>query len=313
VNLSKLNEDSFFIKQFAKDFPVPPFHQGSIYLTAPPPTPGIQPIDQDQMPIRAQPLIPEHSGLVGTAFHYLLDIYVRQLNPTAITSEWAAERFLQSLQNYLQRNAKPRFQKSLEGSKKLIRIARLRLKKAEQLMSKARDAYEHFLSQGVIDNQLLRSVIFLAQMDPKQALFQGYNEYELGKTCRRDVKDLDTLINLVNPNLFKANETCVINPKFQSGPRRYGGAQADLVIDDTLIEVKTKYKLQVYLPEWYQILAYFALTTCKDVDGMNRSHTIKKLGIYFARFGELFIVETKDIVKRKSFRSLVRWADQCCE
>lgn len=313
MNLSKLNENSYFVKQFGKDFPVPPFHQGSIYLTSPPPAPGIQPIDQDQMPIRAQPLIPEHSGLVGTAFHYLLDIYVNQLNPTAITSEWAAERYIHRLQNHLQQNANPRFHKSLDSSNEIIRIARRRLKKAEQLMSEARNAYEHYLSQGVIDNQLLSAVIFLAQMDPKHLFDQGYNEYKLGKIYQRDIKDLDTLIKLFDPKLFKADKTCVINPKFQAEPRRSGGAQADLVIDDTLIDVKTTSKLQVYLPEWYQILAYFALTTCKDVDGMNLSLAIKRLGIYFARFGELFIVETKDIVKRKSFRSLVRWVDQCCK
>ena len=68
-----------------------------------------------------------------------------------------------------------------------------------------------------------------------------------------------------------------------------GGADADLIIDRILIDIKTT-KSNSFTQDMYnQLLGYYALSTFrKDLDG------ITELGIYFSRYGVLNVVAAPD-------------------
>jgi hypothetical protein len=72
----------------------------------------------------------------------------------------------------------------------------------------------------------------------------------------------------------------VLNPTFL-GSRDVGGADADLIVDSCLIEIKTS-KLTKIDPDWLRQLAGYLLLD------YNEEHHIQSLGIYMARQGLLF-------------------------
>jgi len=72
----------------------------------------------------------------------------------------------------------------------------------------------------------------------------------------------------------------VLNPTF-SGSNDVGGADADLIVDRCLIEIKTS-KLAKIEPSWLRQLVGYLLLDYTD------EHHIQSLGIYMARQGLLF-------------------------
>jgi len=239
-----------------------------------------QPVPRKKEPIA--PPLTKHYGLVGTAFDYLLRFYLKRLNPKAKTSPWVAEMVPDLLAD----------------NKRLQ-------KKAQRVVADAKKAYAHYLKSGKIDKRLLKSVLSLAQLDPIYR--SGTDEYEIGKIDERDLQDLKALISLVNPKSFKAKKVIVLNPTFGSASHLVGGADADLLIDNIIIDVKTTKELRVRRDSYNQLIGYYILATIGGVDGLGRKHPIERMGIYFSRFGELHTINVKDAIDPKRFHSFVRW------
>ena len=82
----------------------------------------------------------------------------------------------------------------------------------------------------------------------------------------------------------------VLNPKFLGSPD-VGGADADLIIDGCLIDIKTKMNpMDKLAPVLYQLLGY-ALLDYADV------HEIQEVGIYFARQAVLVRWALTDLIR----------------
>ena len=239
-----------------------------------------QPVPRENDPIA--PPLTKHYGLVGTAFDYLLRFYLKRLNPMAKTSPWVAEMVPELLAD------NKRMQK-----------------KAEQIVAEAKRVYVQYLRCGRIGKPLLKSVVLLAQLDPIYR--SGTDEYDIGRVDERDMHDLKALISLVRPKLFEAKKVVVLNPTFGSASHLVGGADADLLIDNMLVDVKTTKELRVRRDSYNQLIGYYILSTIGGISGLSRSYPIEKLSIYFSRYGGLYTVNVKDIINPKRFRSFVRW------
>jgi hypothetical protein len=239
-----------------------------------------QPVPRKKEPIA--PPLTKHYALVGTAFDYLLRFYLKRLNPKAKTSRWVAEMVPDLL----------------------VDDERLQ-KKAQRVVADAKKAYAHYLKSGKIDKRLLKSVLSLAQLDPIYR--SGTNEFGIGKSDELDLQDLKALISLVDPRLFKAKKVIVLNPTFGSASDLVGGADADMLIDNTLIDVKTTKELKVRRDSYNQLIGYYILATIGGISGVRRNHSIERLGFYYSRFGELYTFNVKDAIDPGRFRSFVRW------
>jgi hypothetical protein len=68
-----------------------------------------------------------------------------------------------------------------------------------------------------------------------------------------DIKDLRRLIELVDPDTFTAHELCILNPTFGDASRMVGGADTDVLLDDTLRDVKTVKDFDLKSPYFNQI------------------------------------------------------------
>ena len=278
------------------------------------------------------PPLTQDYGLVGTTFDYLLRFYIKYLNPKAITKQWVADSSLKLLELILEVNELLEKRKTLKNltfvnkelvveklfkmlkliekryaiknHKQKIKIIKKHYQKAIKIISNAKKKYFLFLKNGQINDNLIKSTLLLAKLDPIYRAGHVTKSYNIDG---KDIEDLNNLISLVNPDFFKANEICLLNPIFNRASILVGGADADLVIDDMLIDIKTTKKLQMNRNYFNQLIGYYTLYRIGGIDGMPPQNEIKKLGIYFSRYGYLHLYKVEDIINENRFTKFLEW------
>ncbi len=154
-------------------------------------------------------------------------------------------------------------------------------------------------------DRLIESALRLAQLDP---IFRaGVVDENLGVVHKEDVDDLWKLISLVDPQFFKASRLCLLNPTFGEASRLVSGADADLVIDDQIIDIKTTKNLGLKRDHFNQLIGYYILHEIAGVGGLIPKPEIKKVGIYFSRFGYLHTIDLDDVIHPETFPVFVEW------
>lgn len=93
----------------------------------------------------------------------------------------------------------------------------------------------------------------------------------------------------------------VLNPDFGEASTLVGGADADLVAGDALIDFKTTKSFAVRDDHLDQLFGYFLLARRAGVP------EIKRVGVYFSRFGRLRSAETSVWTRRPDFEETERW------
>lgn len=254
-------------------------------------------------PLLAPPLTKNYQ-LVGTAFDYLLRFYIKRLNPNAIESSWVAENSLRRIKaelKYLKKRNSP--------DDKISRpLLEYWCKGGEKIVSKAKKDYATFLRSGKLGDDIMRSTLLLSKLDfIKRA---GYVKGDLEVIDEDDIADLKNLFTVVNPEFFELNKTCILNPTFGEGSILVRGADADLVIGDALIEIKTTKHLQFNQKHFNQLIGYYILYKIGGIDKMREENEIKKLGIYFSRHGYLHLLNIKDVIEEEKLLGFIKWFKQ---
>lgn len=223
--------------------------------------PRSKPLYCIKKPLLAPPITGSYTQ-VGTAFDYLLRFYLKKINPKAKTKNyWIAEAAADLLPfGVLQR-------------------------KAYRIILAARKNYETYLKKGKMNRLLMRSTLLLAQLDP---IYRAYViDENLGSVKKEDIDDLHRLIAIVNPSDFAAKGKCLLNPTFGEGSLLVGGADADLIIGDTIIDIKTSKYLRFDRRAIDQLLGYYFLSLIRDSSRKSAKYRIRNLGIYYSRYGYL--------------------------
>ncbi len=230
-------------------------------------------------------------GIVGTAFDYLLRFNVEFLNKNVEIkkNEWVAENGLALLR-------KKHNQDTISA--------------LEVDLSKTKESYSRFLTLGAIDAELCEAVIFLSKLDiyvrSRYDSFLNYtNEFfQMSKKIleKFDIEDLKNLYNIIEPEIFKAKNIVFLNPTFGEASKMIGGADADLIIDSVLIDIKVTKELKLKRAYFNQLIGYYVLSMIGGINDMD--HKIEHLGIYFARHGVLWKIPTSEIASHDKFIEL---------
>ena len=257
-------------------------------------------------------------AIVGSAFDYVLRFYIEHMNPNVSSRIWIAKEGLNELQlftgdwiQYGTEMMKIKEYKDLEEkaykSGKMVEFRNMYKnvrgisnitdaeseskystykqmhELAEKMYLNAVSRYKEFLNNGIMTRSLLRDSIFLAQLDGiyrtgRVDVFHPINE--------RDVDDLENLLNVAKEiDFFSTFSHCILNPIFGTASALVKGADADLIIGDTLIDIKTTmHPKEQFLDAWLQIVGYHILNMIN-----NDAYQIKNIGIYFSRHGMLRI------------------------
>ncbi len=250
-----------------------------------------------KIPIKHPP-ITDKPQLLGTAFDYLLRFKIQYLNSKAIAKNWIAEGALLRLKSRLiTKDYGPRTSKQLIESW---------LEEGEPLFTLGKENYSRFLKEGRITDSFLRSCFHLAKMDGFYR--PGYITGKIDNVNPKDTQDLQSLIGNIKIEQFQANKVCLLNPTFSNATNITGiKADADLVLDDILIDIKTVKNLKFERKMFNQVMGYYLLSKIGGIDGAPEDHEIHKIAIYFSRYEHLHVIELKDVFNQSKLRTILEW------
>jgi hypothetical protein len=246
------------------------------------------------------PPLTKRYALVGTAFDYLLRFYVERLNPGAITRKWVAELSVSHPLSPLLTDVVIDI-----DSGKISFTETKQTKQAQQIIDRAKDAHSRYLSSGEMTDTVIESALLLAQLDP---IFRArIVDENLGTVHKEDLADLRNLISIVDPEAFRAQELCLLNPTFGEGSKLVGGADADLVIDDRLVDIKTTKNLTLQRKDFDQLIGYYVLHAISGVGELEPKAEISQVAIYFSRHACLYTIDLDEVIDRSRFPDFVEW------
>jgi len=232
--------------------------------------------------IKAPPLTP-HYGTVGRAFDYLFRFYIEKLNPGARTSGWVARQGLAYVMD------EPDFPK------------------AKVIFEEAEQRYEKFMrsDRQQPTREMAEAAVMLAHLE---LIFRDdvVDPMMFNETPKAILDDLEAMMALVRPEDFRANKICILNPTFGAGSRLVHGADADLLIDGTLIDLKTNKHLLLDRTIFNQLVGYYVLSQIGGISECKEAR-IDVLGIYFARFGVLHKIRIEECIEQNRIPAVVDW------
>lgn len=155
-----------------------------------------------------------------------------------------------------------------------------------KLIQDARSALAKYIETGDVTDELFRAAFGLVGLD---VYFRS--GYVTGIGDKPDVGDMDDLRRLWHT--LESSDMCnlevplILNPTFGAGSILVGGADADVISDDTLIDIKTTKFAKITQDYYHQLVGYWALSLIGGVGGV-AGHKIGRLGVYFSRYGVLY-------------------------
>jgi hypothetical protein len=266
--------------------------------------------------IQAPPLT-RNWPLIGTAFDYLMRFRLEYINPAAHSRRWIAEELILDPRCYMMLgNEFPKDMRlAVNGDthewfwdcepEELLALRAHETPlttRVREITEQARESQKTYLATGEMSDGVIADVIRLAQLDP---IFRaGYVDENIGNVDERDVEDLRNLLTTLDrciatePSMFKADTICELNPIFKASSR-VDGADADLIIDRTLIDIKTTKKGVVQQKDLHQLIGYYVLTT------VGGDYAIDTLAFYYSRFRELYTLSVDEVINQDTFPSFV--------
>lgn len=245
---------------------------------------------------------PYNSGEIGAALDYLVRFTLERINGNLFEgSDWVAKGGLELILTSARESNNP---KLLIGSKRRKWVNRFEF--IEYLQSQfqlAENNYSKFISDGILTQELILSTILLAKLDIK--FRSGITDVDIDELDKDKFKisELQQLFLIVPWEKFIANKHCIANPTFGEGSALVGGADADFIVDNTLIDIKSSKHLKLARKDLSQLIGYHLLALIGGVNG-NKYPKIEKVGIYFARYGYLWQISLTDYYSLGDYKLL---------
>lgn len=244
-----------------------------------------KPNDSRRYPTIAPPLSANYQT-VGTAFDYLLRWKLEHTNePVCTAGRWIAEQSALLLAGYPE----------LHGP-------------ASQAVSHARRRVAKYVQSGRSTTSLFVAALKVAQLDPvfRSGLPPSRPVIE---PAAEDVEDLRVLYTAVPQGWLRAERRCVLNPTFAAGAL-VGGADADVVLDDILVDVKVTKDPKIWRAYFNQLLGYYLLYRIGGFYGLPKRPSVRRLGIYMARQATLYEWRVRDIASMPEFEKAASWFER---
>lgn len=122
---------------------------------------------------------------------------------------------------------------------------------------------------------------------------------------RHAVLELLELLDLVPWDTFLERGPVFVNPHFGRGSKRLGGADADLVLGDAMVDIKTSARCSIGIEDVRQLVCYSLLANRYGLNG-ERKVRIRRFGFYLARIGRLLLFDLRESVAREDEGRVLR-------
>ncbi len=256
---------------------------------------------------------------IGTAFDYFLRFDLRRRAPHAVARDWIADSvpdvFYSTTVNPggvrasalspedLEALAPPGFQfANLETAKKLRERAAAILAVAHA----AEEAHARSAAPTPADlRELARHALRLAMLDP---VFREYRARPstFAEPADEDVQELVELLGCVPFDQLVSPGAMLLNPIFGSASLLVGGADADLITGDLLVDFKVTIRGRVDPGHLDQVAGYLLLAReQRRLDPA--APEVRRVGVYYARQGYLWTADAEEWTGRPGFAEFEAW------
>ncbi|HEX9936092.1 MAG TPA: hypothetical protein VGB15_03190 [Longimicrobium sp.] len=261
------------------------------------------------VPLRIQP----RSGrvqLVGIAFDYLLRFELQQRSAKAWGPHWVADHAPEMLRRAHRSEVQLRVQNP-EGGPPLLSPPpggfQKASRRAQKVLDAARDAVADYLIGGTPTpnlSELAAHALRIARLD---LIYRaGFVDPDFDRADLEDIEDLLAMLAAVPFNELAINRRILLNPTFGSASLAVGGGDADLIIGDLLLDVKTTKQDTIRAEFLDQLFGYFLLARQAHRDD-RRFPKIRRVGLYFARHAFLCVMDTKEWTGNPAFPETEKW------
>lgn len=158
---------------------------------------------------------------------------------------------------------------------------------------------------GILTDSLIKSALFLARLGINYRV--GIIDQNLGNENEMNIKDIRQLMAVLKDEYFQVDNHCIINPTFGDGSQLVQGADGDLIIDDTLIDIKVTKNLAVERIHLNQTIGYYIFSLIGGVNDDKDFKPIKNIGLYFARHGVLWKISLSVLADEKTILEFKDW------
>jgi hypothetical protein len=253
--------------------------------------------------------------LVGTAFDYLLRFDLQRRAPHAVARPWVAEHSCDILWHEGHRvgDKSVFISGGLDALKDVVdpsdylppeEVGR----RARAVVAKAKSAVASYLKcKTPTDAQLFElgaHAIRLAKLDQVLREFRLDPRFE--EADGEDVEDLLGLLKIVPFDSLSHRKTLLLNPAFAESSLLVGGADADLIAGDLLVDFKVTKTSKMTARNLDQLLGYYLL-----IRHYRQQHPefpeIKRVALYFARHGLLWPLDVTVWTEHPGFPAVQEW------
>lgn len=248
--------------------------------------------------LQVPPRTPNYERVAG-AFDYLLGFLLERLNPQTRSTRWLAERGVELIQLGEPKSAPVT---TLSGHAPAL--------KAAAYLADAKRQHRAYIQVGRFTDNLLVAAHRLAHLDV--AAREGPERVDWGSInylSPDDAADLRALIALVDEKTFRTSRACLLEPRLAAAAL-VGGAQTGLIVGDCLIRVTMTKVQRIDVREYYGLVASWLLLGLGGIereDGGVEQLPVTAIGIYFARFGQLWKVPMEEILPAAALPGLTSW------
>lgn len=219
--------------------------------------------------LKATPLTKNYAT-VGTAFDYAMRIKLLMFNRGLLSS-------------------------NSQGFKMVAEtgVALFPNKRRKLFIQDFKERLSSMLRNGLEYNTLLPDCIILAKLDSLYRTGKNFPDSINFEVNKDDIEDLINLTSLISSEQWIAKEQCLLNPTFGQSSLDVGGADADIIIDNILVDIKTTKYLKFTREQFRQLMGYIVLNARQGERYKEMSYDIERVGIYFSRHGKLFTFPTQ--------------------
>lgn len=227
--------------------------------------------DLARFPIKA-PLLSKNPSLIGHAYDHFFQLYCQRLN-------YSLQHVVESL--------------DLEETLDLPLNFQMDTVLNQGLYVRDQKAWDHDMTE---------QSIVCGKID--QAYRSGLDIDDLLSIQDDDFQDMESLIKITHDTVqsFIGESTFISRPTFGLEiSYLVGGADADLIIDHTLIDIKVNSRLSFESYPWHQLLTYYILGQLTP----GYSTPISRLAVWNPRYDVMMYIEIQDVMQLLNFDTFV--------
>ena len=259
----------------------------------------------DLSAVMSAPPLSKSYPLVGTAIDYLIRFKVKHINANRLVAadDWIADQALDMLRVRLLSKGSTKIGLGRMGERSVSAKKLLENLEANHKAAKKRVAV--YLKSGRVTDELVESALFLARLDAfyrAGVVDPGFMEPDADA-----LQDARGVLLQTRDEHFKVRRSCYLNPTFGKGSTMVGGADADLILDDLLVDIKTTMHLRLERKYFDQLNCYYVLSLIGGINGNPKNKSVKSIGIYFSRHSLMWSASISDLASEEDWKEFKKW------